>query len=77
MENLTRTTVAPPDLSARPLRLTTQREMKAPPGVLYQAWTELFDRWFAAPGPLLMKGEVNAVLCFETHFEGKRMSARS
>ena len=46
--------------------------MKAAPDLLYRAWTEQFDRWFAAPGSLLMKGEVNAVFFFETHFEGER-----
>jgi len=46
--------------------------MAASPGVLYRAWTEQFDRWFAAPGSLLMKAEVNAVFYFETHFEGMR-----
>ncbi len=64
--------ICPPDLSARPFHLTVERTMRTAPDVLYRAWTEQIDRWFAAPGTLLMRGEVNAVFFWETQHEGKR-----
>ena len=57
-----------PDLSGRPFSLTVERSMAAAPAVLYRAWTEQFDRWFAAPGSVLMKPSVNAAFFFETEY---------
>jgi len=39
-----------PDLSPKPLAFTVERVMKVSLDVLFCAWTEQFDRWFAAPG---------------------------
>jgi uncharacterized protein YndB with AHSA1/START domain len=64
--------VCPPDLSARPLGFTLERTMRATPSVLFRAWTHQMDRWFATPGTLLMKAEVNAVFFWEVQHEGNR-----
>ncbi|TMH24551.1 MAG: SRPBCC domain-containing protein, partial [Betaproteobacteria bacterium] len=67
-----------PDLSARPFHLTVERIMNAPPHVLFAAWTRHFERWFAAPGSVLMDAKVNGVFFFETahKFEEQREAQR-
>lgn len=61
---MTHTTL--PDLSDRPLRLTVERELAASPDVLYRAWTQQLDRWFARPSSVLMEPRVDAPFFFET-----------
>jgi uncharacterized protein YndB with AHSA1/START domain len=58
-----------PDLSARPFDLAVERIFAASAAALYETWTQGFDRWFAAPGSVLMRPEVNAVFFFETEFK--------
>lgn len=60
----------PPDLSQRPYELTVECIMPLRAEVLYGAWTEQFDRWFAKPGSVLMKPEVNVPFFFATDFDG-------
>ncbi len=67
------TPVIQPALSSTPLRATAERQMAVAADVLFRSWTtEQFDRWFAAPGTVLMKPEVNSAYFFEARFEGER-----
>jgi uncharacterized protein YndB with AHSA1/START domain len=61
-----------PDLSTRPFNLTVECKMDAPTDVIFRAWTKQFDLWFAAPGSVIMQGEINTAFFFYTAFEEKR-----
>ena len=70
-QQTSRVATAKPDLSTRPLQCVIERSMTSSPHAIYKAWTEEFDRWFAAPGTVLMRPEIDAPF-FETHYAGGR-----
>lgn len=59
-----------PKLSTESFKLTVERNMIASPDVIFRAWTNQFDHWFAAPGSVIMQGEVNTAFFFYTVFDG-------
>jgi uncharacterized protein YndB with AHSA1/START domain len=63
-----------PDLSGRPRQLHVERAMRASPAALYRAWTQGFERWFAAPGTVAMTPSVGAPFFFQTHYMGENHS---
>jgi len=64
----TPTPVCMPDLSAGPFNLRFERRMRAAPDAIFNSRTRHFDGWFAEPGTVLMRAEVNAPF-FETQFK--------
>ena len=58
-----------PDLSDRPYGLTIERALALSAKTIFNAWTKDLDLWFAAPGSVLMQGEVNTTFFFETEFK--------
>jgi uncharacterized protein YndB with AHSA1/START domain len=74
--NRSKTAVSKPDLPVGSLALTVKRPMKATPAVIYKAWTRQFDKWFAAPGTVLMKAEVNTPFYFETHYSDENVKGQ-
>jgi len=64
--------IAPPDITHRPYHLLVEQELHLPAEKIYRAWTEQIDSWFAAPGSVLMKAEVNAPFFWEVEMDGER-----
>jgi uncharacterized protein YndB with AHSA1/START domain len=62
-----------PDLASRPFQLKMKRLMLASAHAIYEAWTtERFEGWFAAPGTVMMKPEIDAPYFFEARHNGER-----
>jgi len=60
-----------PDLSERPFHLTLDRSFPLGPDILYRAWTQGLESWFAAPGSACVRAEVDAPFYFETEYRPK------
>ena len=64
--------VPDPDLSTRPHTLSITCDMRAPPDMIYDAWTRGWERWFAYPGTASVWPEIGTAFFFETRHEGTR-----
>ena len=62
--------ICPPDLTSRPLQFKTEKFIALSAQKLFKAWTTQFDLWFAAPGSLLSRFEINTAFFFETFYQG-------
>lgn len=62
-------TVCMPDLSDRPLSCYREKVFKFNRTMLYHAWTQGLDSWFAAKGSVLMNPVENAPFFFETVYK--------
>jgi uncharacterized protein YndB with AHSA1/START domain len=52
-------------------RADTARTMTASAAVLYRAWTEEFDAWFATPGTVMMRAVVGEPFYFDVAYDGQ------
>lgn len=56
----------------RTFRLEKVRDFDVPPGVLYRAFTDRIDGWFAAPGTVRMRVEAGEPFFFEVRVGNQR-----
>ncbi len=62
----------PPDLAERTFGSSVVHRVDASPDVVFRAWIDRFDQWFAEAGAIRMRAEVDAPYFFETFHRGKR-----
>ena len=61
-----------PDRSDHSYELTVEASVPLTPDVVYHAWTQAFDRWFAVEDSIVMSGEPGSTWFFETEMDGRR-----